>query len=188
MTILFRVMCGTLIPATLTTAGDTAWLMELSGGTVSPSNPSVTVRLSAQFPQVDYAWAQGRWAVLAGEGEWSGMTALSRLLHGSPGRHEAGSVLDISLLQLNFQSIRPDPANPLAVWEGVWTATNFAPRSVRISTETTVYDAYTGFKSSPETRLAQLTEAEAFIRVIPAPAAGTVVGLFLLMGFRRRRG
>lgn len=82
-----------------------------------------------------------------------------------------------------------DPTNPIAFWQATYTAPVGVtdPFDVDISTITARYDVYLRRESgSAASRLAELVEGSATIRVIPAPASALVLaGGFLAM--RRRR-
>lgn len=175
-----------IAPTAIAQSGDTAWIMEFSSGVVTPTQPSVTVRLLARFPESDFAWGAGRWDVLAGEGQWSGLTRL--LIHNlapSLGTIQGGDVLDIAMGQFNFQPNYADPANPIPVWQATWTATDFAPRRVEFATRTRDYRVYPErWSLATESRLSSHREGFATVRVVPVPAAGL---LLMACATRRRR-
>ena len=92
--------------------------------------------------------------------------------------------------QLNFpRHFYADPTNPIAFWEATYTAPIdiTAPFDVDVSTATSRYDAYPHRQSyTSESRLADLVEGTATIRVIPAPASASLLALGMFATRRRR--
>ena len=93
--------------------------------------------------------------------------------------------------QLNFWDVwYADPTNPISFWEVTYTAPREVPAAfdVDLRTVTRRYDVYLEFMvPTSESHLDQLTEGSATIRVIPAPASASLLGLGLLAAARRRR-
>lgn len=177
------VFWGAVGSTALAQSPQAAWIIELSRPTVSPSSPSVNVRISARFPPADYAWAHSRWDVLLGEGVWSDVRSG---YIGRWGTIQNGDVLNIDVLQLNEHPVMPDRSNPITVWQGTWTASSFSQREVRVTTATSHFDVYFGgFIPQTRSRLDQLVEGAALIRVIPAPMAGAF--LLAALAVPRRR-
>ena len=164
------------------------WIVEVIGGPVSPSNPSVQVRLSALFSPLEYAFAGATLDVSAtGEG-WSQpqLSSLPGLFIGS-----AGTVLGKQVMGINaFQpflplTVYPSTNNPIQFWEATWNANDFRPRMVEVHTATSRFDVYPLMSSNrTESRLNEFTEGSAFIQVIPAPAGIAVHGAFALFAGR----
>ncbi len=175
------------IPA-LAQPGIPGWNIEVIGGPVSPSNPSVTVRVSARFPTNDYAFAAGALDVVSSEAGWS--NPVMQWVHlGTPGRPEGPRVSLIEGLQINWPPvIIPWTANPLPFWEATWTATSFDPRAIRVESVTKRFDVFERdiwpFATS---RLALLHEGRAEFHVIPAPASLVVTYVSLFYASRRAR-
>jgi hypothetical protein len=97
-------------------------------------------------------------------------------------------ITGILCIQWNFSSFSANPENPIAVWEGVWTTTDFSPRQVALTTETRGFDVYIQVKGPlTESRMSILTEGQAFIRVVPAPVTAAVLGVIFAIGRRRRK-
>jgi len=93
--------------------------------------------------------------------------------------------------QLNFPepTLYADPTNPIGFWRATYTAPMdpAAPFDVDLSTMTRRYDVYIDRDSSrSESRLDELAEGSATIRVIPAPASALALVGGLLVRARRR--
>lgn len=160
---------------------------------LTPANPACTIRITAAFPRTDHAFAAAWWNVNAGEPEWSSHF-LPKPVHSlgtNPGTITGASVDDIIAGQI-FVVGQPGgllyPDNPIDAWEATYTATNFTPRQVAVSTETFAFMVYPfPNRGRNESRMAGLTEGRALIAITPAPAP-----LVLLVGAgawraRRRR-
>lgn len=107
-------------------SGSVGWIMEVTGGPVSPSNPSVQVRMTAFFDErVDVAFALSRWGVHAGDGAWrdplnvfESWTQHHPILLGDPLGH---SIINMRMGQIHFPpSVIGNLANPIRVWEATW--------------------------------------------------------------------
>ncbi len=155
--------------------GIPGWNIEVIGGPVSPSNPSVTVRVSARFSHSDHAFAAGHFDIIADEAGWSN----PRVILPPPsavGVISDSSVLDIQMGQLNWHPQWPNTSNPLQVWEAQWTPSSLRPRLVNIVTQTYRFDVYPRPKlPGSESRMQGLTEGVGQITVIPAPATGVLL-------------
>src|SRR5688572_17017625 len=150
---------------------------------VNPAAPSCKVKISALFNRRDYAFAAGQFNVQISSGAFSSVTG---------GQRVRGGVRDIIVGQIHFPpAVLANPANPLAVWEGIWTTSNFTTRKVKVTTSTTRFDTYPSMNSPQSvSRLASLQEGLAYIKVnggIPAPGTGALLGASALVAVRRRR-
>ncbi len=167
--------------------GIPGWNIEVIGGPVSPSNPSVTVRVWARFDPIDHAFATGWFDVHAREGEWSDAVVLTPPPW-RPGEIVGSTVKDIVLW--NNANMCPsffsNPANPLAVWEAKLTIDVFRPRVIPLETITHRLFVYpelcVPMARSPEFR----TEGSATIRVVPCPPVATTAAWVVVLMSRRR--
>ncbi|MEQ8845361.1 MAG: hypothetical protein RIB58_10960 [Phycisphaerales bacterium] len=131
--------------------------------------------------------------ISTGDAGWSDL-ALIQPMAGpgtSPGALIATGVEGILAGQLNFPPggpWEPQP-NPLPFWRATYTAPAdvATPFNVDLTTDTSLFEVYIS-RDSAETRslMDVLTEGNATIRVIPAPAS-TLVLLGLVVAQRRRR-
>jgi hypothetical protein len=149
------------------------WRIELSNPTLTPASPTTDVTIIAYVPPPDLLFAAAQWSTHAAERGWDEASFQSLIPH--PGQHagqlspEGRSVLgqEGRLLLL----LGPPIPNPLPVWRGTFTITDFAqPREIAIWTETDFFEVYvdTGLPL-PTVEPRTPTEAHARIRVIPAP-------------------
>jgi uncharacterized protein (TIGR03382 family) len=156
------------------------------------------VRLVASFPDTDYALA-GLTMALRFDGlaadprdHWSGFTELPPFSGGTTGpRLGDGAIEGILVGQLNFPpaGIYADPTNPIAFFEGTFTAPADAGGGYRVDLLTDVmrFDVYPDRESGASVSyLGELTEDAATISVIPAPASAGVLALGLAATRRRR--
>jgi len=109
-----------------------------------------------------------------------------------PGGPSATGFDAITAGQLHFpptSGIFADDTNPIAFWRATYTAPSIVDRPFEISlmTDTERYDVYFDYdRAATESRLAELTEGAATIRVVPAPASALVLAGGVL-AWRRRR-
>lgn len=62
--------------------------------------------------------------------------------------------------------------NPIFIWQATFTATNFTPRQVALSTTTYRFDVYPeNGRLRSESRMTGLTEGRGSIAITPAPGA-----------------
>jgi hypothetical protein len=163
-----------------------------SGGVVSPTHPTATVRILGEFANA-HAFAGGDGDLVAGDGSWSGLTLLDvgdPLGPPPPGTSAGtavGSTVELFVFgQIFFPPvINPSLANPIPLWEGTWTTNDFTARGVSVETANvarfSLYDA-TG-KSIPITA----TMGGDRINVVPTPSSLALLGLGGLVALRRRR-
>ncbi len=156
---------------------------------------STTVTLLAGYGGTDYAVAGLATNLVTSVGSegWGAATLVAPMAGPgtSAGVASATGWDGIVAGQLNFigASIYADPTNPIAFWRATYTAPvdAAAPFDVDVSTMTTKYDVYVARdRSTSESRLADLVEGSATIRVIPAPASALVLVAGVLAGRRRR--
>ncbi len=92
-------------------------------------------------------------------------------------------------LQFAGAGIAADPTNPIRFWQATYTAPTdlLVPFEIDLSTMTSRYDVYLEiFVGTSESRLDDLTEGAATIRVIPAPASALILALGACAVRRRR--
>ncbi|GIW74711.1 MAG: hypothetical protein KatS3mg103_1233 [Phycisphaerales bacterium] len=158
---------------------------------VSPSQPSTTVEVYAQWDaDVYYAFAAAEWSL---RGDATGSFSNPASAFTDPGQVDGtpigGDVTGIITGQLHFPpgSIFADTSDPILIWTGTWSTSDFTARLVELTTETTRYSLYlddTGLSSDVTTTV---LEALGEIQVVPAPASLALVGLGGLVALRRRR-
>jgi hypothetical protein len=169
--------------------------------TIEVDNPvllpgeSTTVTLLGGYGGTDYAVAglATNLVTTVGSEGWSDATLVAPMAGPgtSAGMASATGWDGIVAGQLNFigAMIYADPTNPIAFWRATYTAPAdaAAPFDIDVSTMTTKYDVYVDRqRATSESRLADLTEGAATIRVVPAPASASLLALGLL-AMRRRR-
>lgn len=168
------------------------WIIEIVGGPVMPSNPSVQLRVSATFnSQTDFAFFGARWDMLADDGLWSeplnvfpGTHAFIRSL----GTIQGSEVLAIELEQRNYWfGALANFANPIVTWEATWSTSVFTPRIIDVMTQTTTFGVYPDRQSPGIRFFPSVLEGSAFIHVIPAPPAAVLLALGALIAPRRPR-
>ncbi len=169
--------------------GPVGWNVNVIGGTVSPINPIVTVRIAARFQPVDHAFAAAAFSVVATEPGWGTPTPLLPP-PGNAGLVQGTHVTGILLGQIHFPpSVHANTMNPIDIWQATWSTHDFRARTVGITTETIRFDVYTSATSpASESRLAWLIEGSAVIHVIPAPASVLALLGVAAMAGRRGRG
>lgn len=160
------------------------------GGVVSPTSPTVTVRISVDRGGIGYAFAMSRFRLAAGDGRWEfvnwGELEVGELWSRVTGQGTAE--LDVLAVQDNTPDpwpykIHANPVNPIRILTATWTAQGFHPRMVPTSTTTTDMRYYLRFHSQQMAPLSPV-ELDSSIQVIPAPAGAA---LLMLAGVRRRR-
>lgn len=187
----FLAVAGMATAASAQTGG---WVIDVSGGPVSPSNPSATVQILAEFTGA-FAFAAGDGDLQAGDGGWSAIAMLpvGDPLGPPPPGTTAGTIADPNvngylLGQIMFlpAGILPSTANPIPLWEGTWSTGDFTPRNVDLNTANTsqflLYD--TAGRSVP---ISAPTMGAGVITVVPEPATLALLGLAGLVAVRRRR-
>lgn len=159
---------------------------------------STTVRLLANFPADDFAFASAQLDVLADAGglditgSWSDLSVLPPMDAGPPsGRVTDRGIEGILAGQLSFPAagIYADPTNPIAFYEFTFFADPALGGGYRVDL-TTLTDRFLVYadRESAETTsyLNILSEGAASITVVPAPAGAFVLALGLAAGRRRR--
>ena len=157
---------------------------------------STTVTLWAAFPSSMLAMAGIVTDLESSEGDlgWSDLRLIPPM--NGPGTSTGvlggTGVAGIIAGQLNFPGTGwgPDGSNPISFWRATFTAPAevATPFDVSLSTITSRFDVYFS-RDSIESRsfLEGLTEGQATIHVVPAPAGAVVLGLGVLVAGRRRR-
>lgn len=125
------------------------WIVEVIGGPVTPSNPSVTVRVSAQYPTGALSFASGWFDLMSSdrEGVFSSIFLPAPIGPLPPGGYGcfvmrsgllvSGSVHQAAFGQIDIVGCGAHPANPLSVWEARWTTQDFRARDVALMTMAT---------------------------------------------------
>lgn len=158
---------------------------------VSPSQPSATVEVWADWDSdLFYAFAAAEWN-LRGDatGAFSGPSSAFTDPGQDAGTISGGDVIDIVTGQLQFPpgSIFADTSDPIMIWSGTWSTSDFTARTVDLSTETGRYSLYLDDTGLSSDVTATVIEGAGQIEVIPAPASLALLGLGGLAAVRRRR-
>lgn len=158
---------------------------------VSPSQPSTTVEVYAEWDSdLFYAFAAAEWN-LRGDtsGDFSGPASAFTDPGQAGGTPGAGDVMNIVTGQLHFPSggFDADTNDPILIWSGTWSTTDFTARFVDLTTETDRYNLYLDSIGTSSDVTSTVLEAAGQIQVIPAPASLALVGLGGLAALRRRR-
>jgi hypothetical protein len=155
-----------------------------------------TVRLLANFPDADYAFAGAALNVLIdGVSPFGSISDPSLLPPMASGplsiRVTEHGIEGIIAGQLNFPpaGIYADPTNPIPFFQFTFYANPDAGGGYRVDllTEVSKFDVYPQRELSlSESRLDLLTEGRASIFVVPAPGSALVLAAGLLLARRRR--
>jgi hypothetical protein len=184
--------------------GQGGWLIEVFGGPVSPSNPTVTIRVSAYFPTNLFGFGGGDFDVEMNDasGHFSDVIIPAPLGPKSPpvsfgcfgffvGGTYPDRIDDVEFIQINIAGCIAHPANPLPILEAKWTTTDFSKRVVDLWTsDTSVFSAYSQyFLAAPDVLLypSNFEHGSAQFQVIPAPPAALFVLGCALTALRCRR-
>jgi uncharacterized protein (TIGR03382 family) len=180
------------------------WIIDVADPVLAPVGhasglpQSTVITLRAKFDgATDYAFAAGELDFIAGElgvagVNWTDNALLSPFdgMGTSAGTLEADGASGIIAGQLHFPAagIFADTSNPVDVWRIEYTATDFTPRFIDLSTLTTRFDVYvdtTGISRTVDPGM--LMEGTGRIQIIPAPATAALGALAGLAAVRRRR-
>jgi len=158
---------------------------------VSPTNPSTTVEVYADWDSdLFYAFAAAEWS-LRGDmsGDFSGPASAFTDPGQDGGTATDGDVVDIVTGQLQFPpgGVMADQSDPILIWTGTWSTTDFTARTVDLATETGRYNLYLDETGLSSDVTSTVLEGAGRIQVIPAPASLALVGLGGLVAARRRR-
>lgn len=169
------------------------WRIELSNPTLTPAAPSTDITISIYVTGEDY-FHHAELATHAIETGWEEISFESLIIHPgqSPGElsPDGRSVLGQTFHRLYTLPPFPGPEpNPLPAWRGTFTATDFTPREIAITTETDLFEVYveTFPGLPPEIERRTPAEARAVIQVIPAPTSMALGAAALLAAVPRRR-
>ncbi len=156
---------------------------------------SALVTVRAGYGGTDWAIAGvgTNFVTSVGSTGWSGAHVIRELAGPgtSPGTPSSTGIDGVvaGQYQSPTSQIYADPTNPIAFWQATYTAPldPAAPFTIDLSTMTSRYEVYIRRDSTlSESRLADLVEGSATIRVIPAPASALVFALGAV-ALRRRR-
>ncbi|UYV13006.1 MAG: hypothetical protein NCW75_01665 [Phycisphaera sp.] len=189
--------CFLLLAATTPALAQTSSaeiVFDIENDTLLPGQ-STTVTMAAGWdgPWYLMCCVQTDLLISTGDAGWSDL-ALIQPMAGpgtSAGTLGATGVEGILAGQLNFPPGKwePDP-NPLPFWSATYTAPSdaVAPFDVALATETSLFDVYIE-RESHDTRslMDVLTEGQATIHVIPAPASLLIITGGSLLAARRRQ-
>jgi len=158
---------------------------------VSPGTPSATVEVWADWDaDLFYAFAAGNWNL---RGDMSGDFSGPMSVFTDPGQENGtpmdGDVMDITTGQLQFPpgGLMADTSDPILIWTGTWSTTDFTARTVDLATETLRYSLYLDDTGLSSDVTPTVIEGAGEIIVIPAPASLALLGLGGLAAARRRR-
>jgi len=164
---------------------------------VSPSNPEVTMTVYAAWDQAslgDFVLRAVNYDLLADSGEF---TSAALILGMNPpnnaGQIKANRINGAAIGQVHITggiNIPGNPDNPIALAEYVWTATNYAARTVEFTTESTTHFALVPGPGGVSINLfpSQFTPRFGSIVVVPGSSvSGTLALGACLCAWRRRR-
>ncbi len=155
---------------------------------LSPAQPTATVELWAHFDPVDHAFASSMLDVIASESGWSAPTGTLGWPF-EPGVIVGARIEEIHVWQFHDGLHLADPSNPIRVWEAQLSASDFAPRTISLTTSTSDFAVWLHPTTSMSaSRMLTFIEGAGEIVVIPAPGVGLVFAAgSLLASWRRRR-
>jgi len=168
----------------------------MASNDVDPMNTSTTISVYAAWDQAnpgDFVLGAGNYDLVASDGDFTG----ANLVLGADPPNNAGTPAGsrvngaaIGQVHLPTLGLPGSPDNPILLAEYTWTTTNFANRTVDLSTEnTTQFSVVPG----PGGVSINLVNSGAFsagsgsFNVTPAPSALALLGLGGLVAARRRR-
>ena len=189
-----------LTPAASAQYDKGTWLFEVIGGPVSPSNPSVTVRLYAAFPKatLEPAFGTGNLDIESDDpdGFFSNMQkglglgqvcGAVQLGVPSPG----GGVDGLIFAQLGVIACTPNTALPLHVWDATWTTDVFTNRRVHISSAGTlnfkIFSSTSQFWPDVQLFPDKFEHGSGVIQVVPSPSGAILLAASSVLAMRRRR-
>ncbi len=180
------------------------WLLDVQDPVLAPVGhasglpQSTVITLRAKFDDAtDYAFAAGELDFIADELGIAGTNWTDNMLIAPfdvdgtyEGDLEPDGASGILLGQLHFPGagIFADTSNPVDVWRIEYTATDFTPRVIDLTTLTSRFDVYidsTGLSRTVDP--GSLMEGTGEIRIIPAPATLALGAMAGLVAVRRRR-
>ena len=200
-TFFFVLGVASVLPCSATAQEKATLIIDVIGGPVSPHNPSVTVKISASFPSQYWAFGEtnislqgsdptGEFKNISkpvGPGALSASGVCAPWLGGTP--NGLGGVDGIHPFQFNAVGCSASTWNPIQLWQGEWTTTNFSAREVELTSANVLF--FTVFTSSnhsfPDLNLypSGFEHGSATIEVVPAP--GMTVAFGVVFATRRRR-
>jgi|GEM_PF-1269391 len=180
------------------------WIIDVHDPVLAPvGHPSglpqsTVITLRAKFDgATDYAFAAGELGFIASEFGTAGTNWINNVLISpfdplgtSPGTLEPDGASAVNPGQLHFPTagIFADTSNPADVWQIEYTATDFTPRVIDLSTLTNRFDVYIDATGLSRTvAIASLMEGSGRIEIIPAPTTLAIGLMAGLVSVRRRR-
>ena len=192
---MLRTATLTLLTAAATALAQPVITIDVEHPVLMPGQ-STTVTMFAGFGGTDYAMAGLATDFFSSVGSQGFADAMildpmdAPITIVTPGEATSRGIEGIIGQQLHFPTdILADPTNPIAFWTVTYTAPvdTTAPFDIDLMTMTMRYDVYIDrMSATSQSRLADLTEGAATIRVIPAPASALVLALGAV-ALRRRR-
>jgi len=164
-------------------------------GEVTPATPEVTVEVWAAWDVTnpgEFYFAQADYDLVAGDGEFTSAQLLTGILAASTPGTLAGSRVHGALIgnAICIPSL-PLPGiedNPIALASYTWTTTDFTARDVDLMTEaTTRFNLLPGPGGLCVSMVPGLEPGSGSIRVVPAPGAALIIGMYGLVHGRRGR-
>lgn len=190
-----RTATAALLALAGTALAQPAITIEVDDPLLMPGESTLVTMFAGFDSSVDYAMGglTTDLAISTGSEGWTGAELLPLMDSAGTTAGVASSTgfegIIAGQLHRPFESSFAVPDNPIASWQATFTAPTdvAAPFTVDLSTMTARYVVWVGqFSPLSESRLADLTEGAATIRVIPAPASALVLAGGLL-AWRRRR-
>jgi hypothetical protein len=168
------------------------FLIEVSN-VVTPSSPEATVSLFAAWDEPspgDFVFGGTNLDMVAWDGEWTAVIPRLLFTCGCYGTTRGNRIDGLSIGQIHLPPMVPGrPGNPIHLYDFMWVATDFTPRSVPLHTENTRQ-----FRVSPAAGgvtidlMATFRPGSASIRVVPGVGGAPLLVIGgLAFGRQRRR-
>jgi hypothetical protein len=179
--------------ASAASAADNRWIMTIEPTLLIYPGDYVEVSVYAQFGDGNYAFAGAELNIVADDAAGEFFDIQEHL--GGPGAFAGSADGPMVTGIVTGQEHNPgagvfaDTTNPLLVWSGKYTTTDFSFRVFWIETETTLFDVYIDDDGNRESGLNGFVEGRDKVAICacPAPAAGVVLGALGIRAARRAR-
>ena len=160
-----------------------------STNTVSPSSPTTTIEMWANWSRPGFFFGAGDYDLTANEGLFSDPKAVLPHFLNTPGIIGPGNVVTGAALG---QAVLPGFLgildNPILIATYTWSTTDFSPRQVNLRTsETSLFVVVdTATLALVDLFPSEFTPGSGLITVVPAPAAWLALAIPLVATRRRR--
>lgn len=188
-----RILVVGLAAACSAAEGRTGWQMIVHPQRISGPGDSMELRVYARFGMDKFAFAGGEFGIAATDPYGSFFDA-QNWLRGpgwSAGEIDGPSVTGIVVGQEHdpLHGVFANEADPILVWTGRFTTTDWSYHTIQFSTSTSTFDIFVNPAGDRRSKLKGFHEGENDGWVgVPAPGAAWMAAFGLLLGSRRRRG